>query len=104
MPVYLLHFNKPYAHARHYCGFAESDVEARVAEHRAGRGARLCAVAVSAGIELELVQVWPEGDRRFERKLKDGSLTTLCPLCRPAALARKRERNQRIKFGAPVAG
>lgn len=103
MAVYLLHFSKPLKHARHYCGYTKADVETRVADHRAGTGARLCAVAVAAGIELELVRVWPDGTRTFERSLKDGSLTTLCPLCRPAALERKRQRKKQSKFGAPVA-
>ena len=41
--VYLLHFDQPYKHARHYVGWA-SNVKRRLAEHEAGRGARLLAV------------------------------------------------------------
>ena len=38
--VYLVHFSEPYRHARHYTGWTV-DLDARLAEHRAGRGARL---------------------------------------------------------------
>ncbi|MDL4817376.1 hypothetical protein [Actinomadura opuntiae] len=38
--VYLLHFTRPYKHAKHYTGWT-SDLDARLAEHAAGRGARL---------------------------------------------------------------
>ncbi len=43
MPIYLLHFARrinPTRPARHYLGYAE-DVAQRLAEHAAGRGARL---------------------------------------------------------------
>jgi hypothetical protein len=43
--VYLLHFDRPYRHARHYLGWtADETVDARLARHRAGGGARLIAV------------------------------------------------------------
>ena len=46
--VYLIHFARPYWHARHYIGYtALEDVDARMARHRAGGGSRLrgkCAV------------------------------------------------------------
>jgi hypothetical protein len=63
--VYLLHFERPYRHARHYLGFAE-DLERRLELHRAGRGARLVDVVVAAGIGFQLVRTW-EGDRTLER-------------------------------------
>ena len=63
--VYLLHFERPYKHARHYLGFAE-DLERRLELHRAGRGARLVEVVVAAGIGFQLVRTW-EGDRTLER-------------------------------------
>jgi len=46
--VYLLHFDQPYKHARHYVGWA-SNVRRRLAEHEAGRGARLLAVVRERG-------------------------------------------------------
>ncbi len=56
--VYLLHFQRPYRHARHYLGWA-SDLPARLAEHAAGRGARLLAVIQAAGIGWTLASPHP---------------------------------------------
>ena len=42
--VYLVHFTQPYRHARHYTGWT-ADLESRLAEHQAGRGARVAAQA-----------------------------------------------------------
>jgi hypothetical protein len=53
--VYLLHFERPYKHARHYLGFAE-DLQRRLELHHAGRGARLVQVVVAAGIGFQLVR------------------------------------------------
>ena len=79
--IYLLHFEPPYRHARHYLGFTDNDVEQRLAEHRAGRGARLTQVAVDAGCQLLLVRTW-EGDRNTERRFKNHNhAPRFCPLC-----------------------
>ena len=80
--VYLLCFSAPYRHARHYLGFA-TDLEARLAEHRAGRGARLIQVITAAGIDFTVARTW-EGDRSLERRLKNGHNTParLCPRCK----------------------
>jgi predicted GIY-YIG superfamily endonuclease len=82
--AYLLHFSpKGYHHARHYLGWA-ANIDARVAEHMAGRGSRLCAVVVAAGVTLELVRTWP-GGRDRERALKRRhSGVRLCPICKQA--------------------
>ena len=55
--VYLLHFSRPFGHAKHYVGMCDSDrdIEQRVEEHRTGQGAKLCRYAVNAGIELILL-------------------------------------------------
>jgi predicted GIY-YIG superfamily endonuclease len=83
MTVYLLHFVTPYAHARHYMGWAK-DLGQRLAMHAAGNGARLVQVVQDAGIEWMLVRTWP-GDRKLERKLKNRKDTRqLCPVCNPA--------------------
>lgn len=79
--VYLLHLDPPYKHARHYLGWA-GNLEARLAHHRAGTGARLPAVAIAAGSRLVLARTWL-GDRHLERKLKNQkNAPKLCPICR----------------------
>ena len=80
--IYLLHFTAPLARARHYLGSTD-DLEARLALHRAGGGARILEVAMSRGIGWELARTW-EGDRRQERRLKrrNGHGRALCPICR----------------------
>ncbi len=78
--VYLLHFDRPYRHARHYCGWT-SDLPARLAAHRDGRGARLVEVITSAGIGFTVARTWA-GNRHRERALKrQGGLSRCCPLC-----------------------
>src|SRR4051794_35429847 len=79
--VYLAHFSTNLSHARHYLGFA-TDLAQRMAQHRAGTGARLMEVIKQAGIGWKLVRVWP-GDRGLERRLKRRKNTPprLCPLC-----------------------
>ena len=93
--VYLIHFARPLAHARHYLGWS-SDLPSRIAAHRKGQGARLMEVISQAGIPWEVVRTW-EGSRRLERALKErgGHAAALCPLCRPAYLARERARSAR---------
>lgn len=81
MAVYLIHFDKAFKHAKHYLGYAE-DVPKRVERHRAGNGAKLLRAVQNAGIGWEVVRVWEDGDRTFERKLKGyGGRARLCPLC-----------------------
>ena len=78
--LYLLHFSEPYKHARHYSGIA-TDLDARLAEHQAGRGARLLQVVKDAGITWTLARTWP-GDRKRERQLKNqGGASRRCPEC-----------------------
>lgn len=80
--VYLIHFDRPLHHARHYLGYcADGTLEVRLIRHRAGRGARLLAVLRELNIGWRVVRVF-EGDRRFERYLKKTASTRLCPVCR----------------------
>ena len=47
--VYLLHFARPFKHARHYVGYSEL-LPQRLAHHSKGTGARLMAAVSEAGI------------------------------------------------------
>lgn len=81
--VYLLHFERPISPlhtCQHYLGWC-LDLDARIAAHRSGAGARLTQVAVERGIGFEVVRTWP-GSRTFERLLKARKDTPrLCPVC-----------------------
>jgi predicted GIY-YIG superfamily endonuclease len=79
--VYLFHFDQRYEHAGHYTGWAE-DLDHRVAEHLAGRGARLIEVITQAGISFRLARTWPAVTRARERQLKrQGGASRHCPIC-----------------------
>lgn len=78
--VYLLHFDQPVAHARHYLGWAQ-DLDARLAAHRKAPGPALLRAATEAGVGWRLARVWP-GDRYRERQLKARGHTRKCPICR----------------------
>jgi predicted GIY-YIG superfamily endonuclease len=84
MAVYLIHFDSPISEkhtCQHYLGYAE-DPAARLKEHKSGRGARLTQVANERSIGYSIVRVWPDGDRNFERQLKNRKNTPcLCPVC-----------------------
>ena len=80
--VYLLHFTRPYRHARHYTGWTRNLAQ-RLAAHRHGQGARLIAVITAAGIGFQLART-RTGSRDDERAIKhDGGATRYCPLCVP---------------------
>lgn len=81
--VYLLHFEQPYKHARHYLGYTAGELAERLREHQSGTGARIMAVVAGAGIAFTLVRTWA-GTRKTERRLKKGgSSTRYCPTCSP---------------------
>ena len=78
--VYLLHFDRPYRHARHYTGFTHN-WDARETLHILGEGARLLRVIQLHGIGWQLARTWP-GTRATERALKrQGGASRRCPLC-----------------------
>ena len=82
--VYLLHFDQPYAHARHYTGWTD-DLLDRLDRHARGHGARLMTVISQAGIGFILVRTC-EGTRATERAIKNsGGAVRYCPLAPPAA-------------------
>lgn len=82
--VYLIHFDQPYYHARHYLG-TTSDLATRLQQHAAGRrygGARLMEVIIQAGITWRVACTWA-GGRALERQLKSWcNSSRLCPICK----------------------
>lgn len=79
--VYVLHFEPPLKHARHYVGFTDqADVAARLDDHLTGRGSPLVKAAVNAGSRVELAHVFVGADRAFERRIKKS--TDVCRWCR----------------------
>jgi hypothetical protein len=99
--VYLLHFDRLYVPypgaplrdcAGHYVGWAKN-VGRRLAEHAAGRGARLLAVVREAGIGWQLARLWPGGRDRERQIKRQGGHARKCPLCgvKPRCLPRNRD-------------
>jgi predicted GIY-YIG superfamily endonuclease len=88
--VYLLHFHRPYKHARHYMGFS-TQLGKRLEAHRTGNGARLMEVITGAGIGWTLARTWI-GDRTLERRLKRWHKSAqLCPICRQRTAQDRKE-------------
>jgi hypothetical protein len=86
--VYILHFDEPLEHARHYVGSVKgkglTDVMRRMDEHASGRGARIMAVLAERGIGFRLAGTRP-GGRKEERRLKGRGLVCKCPICSPTS-------------------
>ncbi|GEP11803.1 endonuclease [Methylobacterium gnaphalii] len=87
MSVYVLHFDPPFAHARHYIGFTpDPTVARRVSEHMTcgPRGNPLVKAAIGAGCAVTLAHAF-EGEvygRDFERNLKARRTTRAwCACC-----------------------
>jgi hypothetical protein len=79
--IFLLDFDRPFGHTRHYMGSAV-DLELRLAEHGQGHGARLLWWVHQAGISWTLARTW-SGGRQRERQLKQRGHTRYCPICNP---------------------
>lgn len=90
--VYLIHFDRPYKHAQHYIGYTEN-LDQRIYEHEfTVNGARLLQVVREAGIGFQVVRVWPDGDRAFERRLKNmKNSRRYCPICQAKKKNKKGE-------------
>lgn len=89
--VYILKFDRPLGNtnnnrgqARYYVGWA-ADVNARLIDHHAGRGAAITRACVERGIGFDVVLVLP-GSRELERAIKRQKNT-------PRFISRFAERN-----------
>jgi predicted GIY-YIG superfamily endonuclease len=82
--VYLIHFDRPLKHARHYLGSTDN-LPRRLREHQEGNGSKLMAAVAQADIAWELARTWT-GDRAWERRLhRYKKSRRLCPLCSAGA-------------------
>jgi hypothetical protein len=83
--IYLVHFQRPFKHAKHYLGFTDLTLTARFARHcsnaKKRRGSALMNAIIQAGIKFKVVRTW-EGDRTRERQLKTNGHSVRCPICR----------------------
>lgn len=79
--IYLLCFDEPYKHAKHYLG-STSDLDKCIEEHENGAHCNLTKVIKKAGISFTLARLW-SGDKKEERRIKNmGGLRRVCPLCK----------------------
>jgi len=80
--VYLIHAERPLAHAQHYLGWTQR-LESRLDEHASGQGSPLLRAMTAEGIGWSVAKVWRRRTRTYERKLKNRkNARALCPVCR----------------------
>ncbi len=78
---YLLCFDLPFGHARHYLGITDN-LPQRLWGHAHGQGAKLTGYARKAGISWTLTRTWEDCDRDRERQLKNNRGAKYCPRCK----------------------
>jgi hypothetical protein len=84
---------RPRTNCRKVQQWTARNVKRRLAEHEAGRGARLLAVVREAGIGWQLARLWPGGRARERQIKRQGGHARHCPLCgvTPRCLPRNRD-------------
>ncbi len=86
--IYLLHFERPYHHARHYLG-CTGDLVRRLREHLGGKGmggSPLVEAVRAAGIGVTLVRLWPDSFDQERRLKRWHGGSQFCPLCNKRAM------------------
>lgn len=79
--VYLIHFSKNYKGCRHYIGWT-SNIVNRELRHWSGNGSPLLKACKESGIDFNVVRIWENKTRKFERKLKNQhNHKRFCPIC-----------------------
>lgn len=83
--VYIIHFEKPFKHAKHYVGYCDDQrFEERIAEHRQARYQDSFMGKVNAaGIGWHVARTIPGADENLERRIKEvwKRTSALCPCC-----------------------
>jgi predicted GIY-YIG superfamily endonuclease len=80
--VYLIRLERKLSnHAQYYIGFTSKTPTERLDTHRSGQGSKMLAEATRRGIKYNIVRVWTEKTRAFERSLKNRkNAKLLCPI------------------------
>lgn len=82
--IYIIHFDEPLHHARHYVGCTEA-LKERLITHAQGHGSNILAVLKAKGISWRLASLYRTchaGMRRVERAIKDCSAgPRFCSVC-----------------------
>lgn len=83
--VYILHFDRPLKHAKHYTGFAHSlkHLLARLHQHEEGKSSvKIMDALKRAGIGFEVANAM-QATRSDERRLKrEKHIDRHCPICK----------------------
>jgi len=83
--IYILHFDEPLCHARHYVGVAHSsNLHRRLRDHAMGNGARLTEVLLDRGINWQVGGLIETSGhpRIYEDMIKRGGHTKVyCEIC-----------------------
>ena len=95
---YLLHFDRPYQHAKHYLGSCQ-DLERRLTHVAKASGARLLEVVQAVGIGWQLARTWCGGKQRERQLKKQGGASRCCPICKEA-----RRAAHHLNIATPVLG
>jgi hypothetical protein len=98
--VYLIHFDEKLKHAKHYIGYcSKTGLLRRIIRHRKGHGAKILAELVKRNIGFRVARVWNDGDRTFERLLKNRKKSQdLCPICNKNCKKSKFKRSKNTIF------
>ncbi|MBA2681315.1 MAG: endonuclease [Ktedonobacteraceae bacterium] len=84
--VYLIHFERPFKHARHYLG-ATTNLEKRLRLHQRGLGSCLMAAVVKAGIPWTVTRTWVTSFDHEQALKAQKNGPRLCPVCLQARIA-----------------
>ena len=78
--AFLLHLDRPHHGRTHLTGWT-TNLDALIADYRAGHGTDPAAAAVRAGIGFDLARTWPGTRGRQRRLASRGGLARCCPSC-----------------------
>lgn len=88
--VYLIHLDRPLAHAKHYIGYTSfEDINQRLQRHKSGDGAKILNACNLKGITYSIVRTWECEDCQSARSLevhlkRQKHSARYCPVCNQA--------------------